>query len=285
VHLSGPGVPKGGDIPFMPTVGPVVETSAYAYAQPWERATEHAESGYYTVALANGVRAELTASERVAWQRYTFPPSPASNVLIDVSRNVRQIQQVAPYGLQDAHIEITGADEVSGWTRGRYPVFFVAQFDRPFTAHGTWQDTDRTPGAVERSGTGVGGWVTFDTTLDQTVTAKVGVSFVDIDGARANLEAEATEADFDGVRAAAWDAWNDALSVVRVEGATDLERISFYTAFLPLAAAPERVHRRRRPLPRDGRCGPRRAGSDALRELRLVGHLQVPQPAHRDPVR
>ena len=231
VHLSGPGVPKAGDVPFMPTVGPVTTGSAFEYASPFNHATESAAPGDYRVLLEkSATQVELTATERVAFQRYTFPPSPQSNVLIDASRSAEQNQSGAPFGLRDAHVEVTGPAEVSGWTRGRYPVFFVAQFDRPFSTHGTWQDDAVTPGSTQRTGKGVGGWVTFDTTTDRAVTMKVGVSFVDTAGARRNLEAEAPDFAFDRVRSEAREAWNAQLSKIKVSGGLDTDRTAFYTA-------------------------------------------------------
>ena len=231
VHLSGPGVPKAGDLPFMPTVGPVTSGSSFDYASPFNHATESAAPGDYRVLLEkSGTQVELTATNRVAFQRYTFPPSPEANVLIDASRSAEQNQSGAPFGLRDAAVEITGPSEISGWTRGRYPVHFVARFDRPFSTHGTWQNEQLTPGSSQRTGTGVGGWVSFDTTADRDVTMKVGVSFVDIEGARRNLEAEAPHFDFDRVRDDARLAWDAQLSKINVSGGLDTDRTAFYTA-------------------------------------------------------
>ena len=231
VHLSGPGVPKAGDLPFMPTVGPVTSGSAFDYASPFNHATESAAPGDYRVLLEkSGTSVELTATKRVAFQRYTFPPSPQSNVLIDVSRSAEQNQSGAPFGLRNAHIEITGPAEVSGWTRGRYPVYFVAQFDRPFASQGTWLNEQMTPGSTARTGKGAGGWVSFDTTTQRTVTMKVGISFVDVEGARRNLAAEAPDWNFDAVRDQARAAWNEQLSKIKVTGGLDTDRTAFYSA-------------------------------------------------------
>src|SRR3954462_2678968 len=74
VHLSGPGVKKGGDIPFMPTLGPATD-DPNQYASPFSHAREHAEPGYYRVTLdASQTYVELTASTHAAMQRYTFAP-------------------------------------------------------------------------------------------------------------------------------------------------------------------------------------------------------------------
>ncbi|HEX8648285.1 MAG TPA: GH92 family glycosyl hydrolase [Thermoleophilaceae bacterium] len=214
VHLSGPGVKKAGDVPFMPTIGPVTGNDPNVYGSPFEHATEDAQAGYYRVRLAKyATEVELTASTRAAMQRYTFPPSPQSNVIVDVTRSVE--------GVHDGSIRFSGKDEVSGHTRGRYPVYFVAKFDRPYTSSH----------AFKTDGPGAGGYVTFDTTTGGgAVTARIGISFVDLDGARRNLEAEAPDFDFAGMQARTRAAWNRELGRVRVSGGTDLDRTTFYTA-------------------------------------------------------
>src|SRR3954467_5193418 len=87
VHLSGPGVKKGGDIPFMPTLGPATD-DPNQYASPFDHARESAEPGYYHVTLAaSQTDVELTASTHAAMQRYTFAPSPAAKVIMDTARS------------------------------------------------------------------------------------------------------------------------------------------------------------------------------------------------------
>ena len=215
VHLSGPGVRKGGDIPLMPTVGPVLSNEPNQNGSPFEHAREDAEPGYYRAHLTKyATDVELTASTRAGMQRYTFPPSPQSNVILDVGRSAE--------GVHSGQIRFSGPDEVSGWAEGRYRVHFVAKFSRPFAS------TSTAPFAAD--GQGAGGYVTFDTTTDRVVTARIGISFVDLEGARKNLQAEAPTFDFDGMRARAREAWNRELGRAQVSGGTDLERTSFYTA-------------------------------------------------------
>src|SRR2546423_9061140 len=136
VHLSGPGVPKAGDLPFMPTTGPVTSTDPMQYGSPYDHALEHAEPGYYSVELTKyATRVELTASTHAGMQRYTFPPVPQANVIVDVARGVD--------GTRPGHLQVTAPDEVSGWTRTRYPVYFVARFSRPFASTGaSWVSFD-----------------------------------------------------------------------------------------------------------------------------------------------
>ncbi len=125
-----------------------------------------------------------------------------------------------------------------------YTLYFVAEFDRPFAETGSWVDGVLKPGAHEaRGGTrwgddgypvprrGSGVWVGFDTADGTTVNVRVGISYVGLDNARANLEAEnAAGSTFEGVRAAARDAWNERLRGIRVGGGEPERRRVFYTA-------------------------------------------------------
>src|SRR3954463_14586175 len=218
VHLSGPGVKKGGDVPFMPTLGPATD-DPNQYASSFTHARESAEPGYYKVTLDDSqTDVELTASTHAAMQRYTFAPSPQATVIMDTARSV---EGTAPAGWR-----VVGPDEVAGWRKGRYPVFFVARFSRPFAAHGAFAGDD-------------GGWVSFDTTTDRVVTARIGLSFVDEEGARRNLDAEAPQSrSFDDMRAAARAAWNKELGRVQVEGGTALARRSLSPALSPPSLHP-----------------------------------------------
>jgi predicted alpha-1,2-mannosidase len=206
VHLSGPGVKKGGDIPVMPVVDEP-STDPSENQSTFSHTSERAEAGYYRVFLDEpGTNVELTASAHAAMQRYTFGPVGSPKLVFDVPRSVEDIH----YG----QIEITGNDEVSGVTKGRYPVFFVARFSRKFDSSGKFD--------------GGAGWVGWEEPGE--VTVRFGISFVDLDGARRNLEAEAPNFDFDRMRREARAAWNRELGRVAVTGGSADDLKSFYTA-------------------------------------------------------
>ncbi|MFL5913176.1 MAG: GH92 family glycosyl hydrolase, partial [Gaiellaceae bacterium] len=214
LHLSGAGVKSEGDLPFMPVTGPVGADDRSRFASTFDPASEHAEPGYYRVHLAqSGIDVELTATARTAVQRYTFPPGQPAAVVIDAAQSIE--------GTHRAHIAFTGRSEVSGWARGRYPVYFVARFDRPFSSRAGFRR------GRERA---AGGWVGFDTSQNRTVTVHVGVSFVDVAHARLNLDRETRGGSFDAIHARALDAWERALSTISVTGGSDDERATFYTA-------------------------------------------------------
>ena len=84
---------------------------------------------------------------------------------------------------------------------GRYRVYFAARFNRPFSTYGTWQQGTLIPGGTSASDTQpvttnrsdtakAGAYATFDTRHDRGVQVKIGISFVSVDGARRNLDAE-----------------------------------------------------------------------------------------------
>lgn len=206
VHLSGPGVDKAGDLPFMPWTGvgggSLPPSDPLQYSQPFERATEQAQAGYYSVLLGNGVGVELTTGLRAGMQRHSFPAGREAYLIV----NPRQRNS----GATEGAFKKVSDYEIEGWTRSRYPVYFVARFDAPIQAVGEH-------------------WVRFEP--GRTVTMRVGISFVDAAGARGNLAADAPDSlTFEDMRADTYGAWNEQLDAVRVTGGTPADLRSFYTA-------------------------------------------------------
>ncbi len=228
-HLSGPGCSVFGDVGFLPTIGGVVDPADAS--QAFSHASESAEPGYYSVIVGMpGIGVRLTVTPRTGLASFTFPPTRMANVIVNPSSDQA--------GVTDADIEIAGDREITGYATsgnfcgmpGTYTVYFAARFDRPFVAHGTWLLKELTPGAARASGPGAGAWLTFDTRDNPVVEAQSALSFVSVDGARANLRAEATTWDVDAERRATSAAWSRELARVEVAGGTATQRRIFYTA-------------------------------------------------------
>jgi predicted alpha-1,2-mannosidase len=244
VHIESMGVPEGGNVPFMPTSGPIVTTDAKRYQSRFDHANEEAAPGYYRALLSTyGIDAEVTAGLRVGMHRYTFPPVSQANVLIDAGRQVgggpdNDVQRTP--GSYPASVQVVDARTVTGTANttlagvGHYAVHFAARFDRDFASFGGWTSRGgpATPGLGSVNGNGAGSYVSFDATQDQDVLIKVGISYVSVANALENLEAElpAGDFDFDGLRSRTRAAWNDALGTIEVSGGTALDKTSFYTA-------------------------------------------------------
>ncbi|MBV8491284.1 MAG: GH92 family glycosyl hydrolase, partial [Candidatus Eremiobacteraeota bacterium] len=228
-HLSGPGCNVFGDFGFLPTVGNVADP-ANAKA-PFAHESESASPGWYAVTLGNpGVRAELTVSAHTGLGQFTFPPGAQSNILINASSNQA--------GVTDASVRVDSPAQISGSASSgyfcgmadRYTVYFVARFDRPFVAHGTWRDARVAPNSSSSDGPGSGVYARFDTTRNPVVRVKVGLSFVDAAGAVRNLDAENRDWDIVAMRNHATELWHGFLRRIDVRGGATADRRTFYSA-------------------------------------------------------
>ncbi|HEX8774148.1 MAG TPA: GH92 family glycosyl hydrolase [Pyrinomonadaceae bacterium] len=232
-HLSGPGCPVFGDVPFMPIVGQVRVSPASepdAYLAKFSHAKEKASPGYYEVALETGVEVKLSVTERTGLGTFTYPSSTDATMLVNAGRNAT--------GVTDAEVELTSDRQLSGsvtsggfcGTRNKYRLYFVAEFDRPFKATGIWEESKLVPGSRRVKGARTGAYVTFDTTADRDLGMRVGISYVSTRNALANLRAENPGWDVEEARGRAQAGWNEALGRIEVSGGTTAEKQVFYTA-------------------------------------------------------
>jgi predicted alpha-1,2-mannosidase len=222
-HFSGRGVPCLKDVPFMPVIEAVTTspgmTNWNRLAANFSHANESADPGYYRVKFDNGIETELTATPRTGMARFTFPQSTTAGLLIRA----------------DSSISIAG-NEVTGFHIGKigggnrpYTVYFAAQFDHPIQNAKTWV-ADSISDATNAENKSCGAILTFDTAKNSAVQVRVGISYVSIANAKANLAAENPAWDFSAVRQKADVAWNAVLNRIQVEGGADDQRQTFYTA-------------------------------------------------------
>ncbi|MAQ16484.1 MAG: hypothetical protein CMN30_17035 [Sandaracinus sp.] len=232
IRPHGMGVPDYGNVALMPTDGmTAAKTDQYGYRVEFDHADETVEVGYYDVTLADGIRAELTASERVAHHRYTFPATAEPTVIVDVGH----VLSTPGLTITDAHVtvdlearEIRGLSRVGGGYSDRFGgvrIYFVARFDQAFAVHGTFTDGVLAEGSTTAEGPDAGAYVTF---ADPDVGVQVGLSMVDEEHAAMNLDAET--APFDEVRAATVAAWEALLSRAEVTGRYEDDFVLFYSA-------------------------------------------------------
>lgn len=238
VHLSGVGCGLGGDLPVLPTTGDITSTDDAQYAAPYSHDDESASPGSYQVKLGTGITAELTATARTGWQRYTFPATDKANVLLDSGQALHKVTSSTVTVVDDRTVltAITG----SGFCQDTkpYTLYTETRFDRPFASYGTWNGGTVTAGSATSTSTGRGGaCVRFDTTKDRAVTAVTSLSWTGPAGAAKNLAAEG-RGSFDRTRAAAKQAWQDRLAQIRVTGGTDEQQRTFYSSLYRSFLAP-----------------------------------------------
>ena len=209
-HLSGPGCDAYGDVPILPTVGAIGSSPASA-TESFSHTTETAKAGYYAVTLGDGVGVRLTDATRAGIAEFTFPATTQANLLFKLGDSQEPDAVTSAQVVGDD--ELTGSvtsgyfcGETTGWERD-YTLHFDIVFSQPFTASGTWAASP-IPGAGTPAGPG-GEYLTFDTTADQTITAKVGISFTSA-AERGDLtcEAEIPGWNFGQVEQANQQAWN-----------------------------------------------------------------------------
>ncbi|MDF2186574.1 GH92 family glycosyl hydrolase [Grimontia hollisae] len=264
-HLSGTGMGGLGDIQFLPFTEDkakyIEDSDDYrkAVSVKMDKTSEVAEAGYYSVKIAeNGIIAELTASERVGFHRYTYPKDQPQRLKIDLnsilnsdwgSTSLRNKLTVSEDGYT-----ITGerdAAHFSGWAKNQ-KIFFHATFDKKIKevyilANGkpveglTAEHTseliyDETGKPVKRVKADVTAYVEFESEGSQQLNARVALSAVDAEGAANNHQAEATVS-FDQARENVRQKWAKALNF-SIEGGTEDQKEIFYTALYHTKIAP-----------------------------------------------
>lgn len=240
-RLSGTGCRPnygGFDFPVIPFTGDLAEgtlpsnpaSDISEYFLPFSHDDETSEPGYYSVDLASGVEAELTSTTRTAVSKYSFDDN--ATLLFEAGGSNNEVH-ASDIAFDPATGELTGTVNANIVCNGgsQYTAHFSATFDQEVESYGVW-----TPDGVDAEGTtasaeekhGAGAWLTFADGAE--VTAKVGLSYVSVDGARQNATAETADLDFEGARATARASWEEALGAMDATGGTDRDRITFYTA-------------------------------------------------------
>jgi len=185
--------------------------SASDYASAYSHTNESAHPGYYQVFLERyHVNAELTSTLRCAVHRYTFRAEDEKHLLADMTHSNNDVR--------DWSIRREDDHGFSGTQNGEGRIYFYARTN--YAIRNVWQRQER----------GVITDITFrDSRGEEPLVVKVGFSFVSVDNARMNLEAEVGEKDFDQVRAEADATWERELQKIQVEGGTERQRGLFYS--------------------------------------------------------
>ena len=242
-HLSGTGIGDLNDVSLLPVTGEVrfgrgtADDPSSVMWSPFSRRNERCEPGYYRTHLDRyGVDAELTATARVGVSRYRFPAGADAAVVLDLENGLGWDEAVdCGVRLLDS-LTVEGWRRSSGWARDQR-VFFRLRFSRPFGACRFAGDSLAIDGDAAQ-GRMLYARFEFGDLGDEPLVAKVSLSAVSEENARANMEAECPGWDFDAVRRAARAAWNDELSKVRIETGDESVRRIFYTALYRTMVAP-----------------------------------------------
>lgn len=257
-----------GNLLVMPTVGKLhtfsgtLEDPDNGYRSRYDKASEKASAGYYSVMLTDyQIKAEATALPHSGMLRFTFPESKEARIQIDLARRVGGTSTWQAIEVINDHTirgEMKCPPEGGGWGNGAgksdYTVYFYAEFSRLFRSHGVWSadipdgwtrkrediESERyhevvrnarvLPDVKSLTGKHLGFYAEFDTDAGEQILMKSGISFTSMKNAEENLHSEMNAWEFDATLADCRRLWDDALSKITVTGGTEDEKHIFYTA-------------------------------------------------------
>jgi predicted alpha-1,2-mannosidase len=224
-----------GPFSLMPVAGEL-KVLAAERGSLYRHENEDARAWRYAVTLDDSAtRVEMAPVVHGGVFRFTFPAARDAWVVLDANDGGSSVR------IDPATKTITGFNSsIRGHFPPRFAQFFVAVFDRPFTSYGTWDAGGRQEQAVAREGQHVGCYAGF--APGETVTVRVAVSLISLEQARRNLEREIGGASFDAVAGAARDEWNKELGRIEIQGGTEAQRRTFYTALYRAFQTPHALH-------------------------------------------
>lgn len=236
-RMVGTGAYEGGHFRVIPATG---ERGQKNYREgcysKFSHKNEVAFSGYYAVTLPKqGVLAELTASEHTGLHRYTFHRNETPHILIDVSSALGEnMSKEGEVKIFPEKQEVVGAIRTFGSFASRYggiKVYFAALFSQPFSAYSVWSGNQSFKNQTAIEGDQIGADISFNKFgPEQVVELKLGISYVSIENARSNMDAETEGTGFDEMLLKAEQAWEEKLSLIKIEGGCDDQKHIFYTA-------------------------------------------------------
>ena len=245
-HLSGTGCTDLGDILLMPYTGNwKVEAGTRdrpdtGYRSVFSHADEKTGAGYYSVTLKSyNIDVKLTATTHCGFHRYIFPESDQSDVILDLAHGISN-------HTTESRIEILGKNgirgfrRVHGWASDRY-VYFYVEFSKPFYQFATVIDNiihTNVPVAYHKSkdfktwdeAKNLKALLRFRTKAGEVIYVKIGLSAVSEENALNNLKSEIPGWNFEKIRTKAADAWESEMDKIVVQGGTDAQKRTFYTA-------------------------------------------------------
>ena len=231
-----------GGVVFMPTIGDIKTTPGTlknpddGYRSRFIKTEEISAAGYYSVVLKDyNIKAELTATNRVGFHRYTFPKNDKANLIIDIGHKQGESSDVT-----DAYAKWINDTEIEGYVETnpeyvkfcdpgkRVKMYFYAKLNKKPTSVGSFIDSKQFQSS-ETKGVNNGLFLTFSMEQNETLEIQTGLSYTSTENAKLNLELEASGKSFDDVRKAAKEIWNKKLSRIQIDGGIKKDRVKFYT--------------------------------------------------------
>lgn len=232
-----------GGVSFMPTTGALkvkpgrLEDPSGGYRSSFSRKNEIAEPGYYKVLLDDyNITAELTATKRTGFHRYTFPKNSHSHIILDIGNKQGESGEVTDAGIRmtdDTHFEgfvVTYPRYLRLYDpEGKVAMYFYGEVSKKPESVGAFTENSTSKNTLSAKGKGAGLFFNYQTAENGSIEIKVGLSYTSTANAKENLKAEAATLSFDDARAKAQNTWQQELGKIMVEGTDENSKVKFYT--------------------------------------------------------
>ena len=233
-----------GGVSFMPTTGPLkvkpgeLETKGSGYRSHFDPKNQVAEPGYYKVLLDDyQITAELTATKRVGFHRYTFPENDQSHIILDIGNVQGESGPVTDAGIKmidNTHFEgfvETYPKYVQKYDpEGKVIMYFYGEVSKKPENVGSFTTNGIQQHSTSANGKGAGLFLDYKTSKNEAIEIKVGLSYTLIANAKLNFEAEAVNLSFNQAKEKAQKIWQIELGKLNVESNDDTCKIKFYTS-------------------------------------------------------
>ncbi len=197
---------------YVPMIAVSGKVEPKTYYSPFKHSRESASPGYYQVYLEKyHINAEVTSTLRSAFHKYTYKNGKGKKLLADLARSNERVN--------DWKIEKKNDSVFTGNQKTGADFYFYAVSNYKIRNIESVKDGDTEVSVVNY----------MDKDSNDPLEVKVGFSYVSIENARMNLEAEMIAKSFDQVRKEATQTWETLLSKIQVSGGTEDQKETFYS--------------------------------------------------------
>ena len=236
-HQPSPWINDYGQFAIMP-VSDASRVNENARASYISHKSEVAKPYYYQVYLADhDINVELTPTERAAAFRFTFPEGENSGIVIDALDKGSYIKV-----LREENAIVGYTSKNSGGVPENFRNWFVVKFDKPIEGYTLWAGPEMgLRGGVEYEGEHALVSISFATERGEVVNLQTASSFISLEQAWRNL-AEVEGREFDEIKTAARDRWNEVLGRIEVGGGSEEQYRTFYSCLYRATLFPRKFY-------------------------------------------
>ena len=244
LHLSGTGCGDWTDISVMPNTGLINDTFQF-YKVPFSHKNEKASPGFYSVAMDNGVKVSLTATERCGFHQYEFPKGSDPVVRFQLTYSINWDEPTRTRIYMENDSTIVGYRFSKGWANVQR-VYFAARTSKPIKNFYVYNAASHAQVTQDKETDSVyNGEIEFSDAGGRPIMMKVALSSVSSDKAIEALS-EIKGWNFEQCRKNAERKWEDEMEKIQVttdpllknDTAGDHLKRIFYTALYHTCMAP-----------------------------------------------